>query len=562
MLGAQNITPQSTHSGYFSIDKKSRRLTDSKVATRGENAGQSDDVDAYDLILKDKARLLSLAESVRFIFSHSALREGWDNPNVFVICTLKHSDNTISRRQEVGRGLRLAVNQQGERMDHPATVHDINVLTVVASESYQDFVAALQKDISDSLASRPRHADEAYFAGKVLRTASGDVMVTPQMAKQVYFYLVKNGYTDDSDQITAAYHSAKQAQTLAALPDGLQPHADSIFQLIDSVFSPDRLKNNTENGRKAKTILLNKANFHKKEFQTLWQRINRKAAYEVKFDSSELIGKAVATLNDAHSGLRVTPLLYTIQTGTQAGQISVDMLNRAQGFQLADTLVAIRRQTIHTAVKYDLIGKIAQGTQLTRRAVAQILTGISAKIFAQFKTNPESFISEAVRIINEQKATVIIEHLSYSPLEDTFSTDIFTAAQTRQDFSQAGEKLKRHIYDYALTDSNTERAFVQQLDTARDVVVYAKLPRGFHISTPVGNYNPDWAIAFKEGSVKHVYFVAETKGSMRSMELRKIEDAKIECARRFFNKINADSLPQKIEYDVVEDFGKLMELVK
>jgi len=558
----KSITPQGTHSGYFSIDKKSRRLTDSKVATRGENAGQSDDVDAYDLILKDKARLLSLKEPVRFIFSHSALREGWDNPNVFVICTLKHSDNTISRRQEVGRGLRLAVNQQGERMDHPATVHDINVLTVIASESYQDFVAALQKDIGESLASRPRQASEAYFIGKVLCTANGDVTVTPQMARQIYLYLANNNYTDDINQITSIYHSAKQAQTLAALPDDLKPHADPIFQLIDSLFSPGQLEKNFDNDRKAKKIPLNTDNFAKKEFQTLWQRINRKAAYEVKFDSSELIDKAVAAINDAHAGLRVTPLLYTIQTGTQAGQISVDMLNRAQGFQLADTQVETRRQAIHTAIKYDLIGKIAHGTQLTRRAVAQILAGMSTDVFAQFKTNPESFISEAVRIINEQKATVIIEHLSYSPLEDTFSTDIFTAAQTRKDFSQVGEKLKRHIYDYALTDSDTEREFVQQLDTARDVVVYAKLPRGFHIPTPVGNYNPDWAIAFKEGSVKHVYFVAETKGSMSSLELSKIEDSKIQCARRFFEKINCRYAPEHVKYDVVDSFGRLMDIVK
>jgi len=322
------------------------------------------------------------------------------------------------------------------------------------------------------------------------------------------------------------------------------------------------LKNNTENGRKAKTIPLNDANFHKKEFQTLWQRINRKAAYEVKFDSSELIDKAVAAINDAHAGLRVTPLLYTIQAGTQAGQISVDMLNRAQGFQLADTQVETRQQAIHTAVKYDLIGKIAQGTQLTRRAVAQILTNIRADIFAQFKTNPESFISEAVRIINEQKATAIIEHLSYSPLEDIFSTDIFTAAQTRQDLSQAGEKLRRHIYDYVLTDSKVEREFAQTLDTASDVVVYAKLPKGFFIPTPVGNYNPDWAIAFKAGRVKHVYFVAETKGSMSSLELSKIEDSKIQCARRFFEKMNCRCTPEQVTYDVVDGFDRLMKIVK
>jgi len=207
-----------THNGYFSIDKKTSRLVDPTFKTRGETPGETDDVDAYDLILKDKERLLSFEEPVRFIFSHSALREGWDNPNVFVICTLKHSDNTISRRQEVGRGMRLSVNQGGERMDDPATVHQTNVLTVVASESYKDFVSALQKDISESLSARPRVANEEYFAGKVLKTPTGDIPVNPRLAKQIYRYLVKNDYTDDNDKIAQAYHEAKKEEQLALLP--------------------------------------------------------------------------------------------------------------------------------------------------------------------------------------------------------------------------------------------------------------------------------------------------------------------------------------------------------
>ncbi len=175
-----------THNGYFAIDKKTKKLTDPSFKTRGEEAGLSDDVDAYDLILKDKERLLSFEEPVRFIFSHSALREGWDNPNVFVMCMLKHSDNTISRRQEVGRGLRISVNQHGDRMDHPATVHDVNILTVVASESYKDFVANLQREISDSLSARPRKADKAYFTGKVITTETGALEITPMiMAKDI-----------------------------------------------------------------------------------------------------------------------------------------------------------------------------------------------------------------------------------------------------------------------------------------------------------------------------------------------------------------------------------------
>ena len=546
-----------THSGYFSIDKKTKRLADPDVEKRGENAGLSNDVDAYDLILKDKERLLSFAEPVRFIFSHSALREGWDNPNVFVICALKHSDNTISRRQEVGRGLRLSVNQTGDRMDHPAIVHDVNVLTVVASESYKDFVSALQKDISESLSARPKIADEAYFTGKVLKTPTGNIEVTPQLAKQLYKYLLKNDYSDDADHITGAYHEAKKEGTLAPLPPELHAHAEQVYQLIDSVFSDSQMFEISDDRRPKKNPL--NSNFDKQEFKELWNRINRKAAYSVDFDSAELVKKAVEELDKS---LRVTPLQYTIQKGEQVDQVTADALKSGDGFKVSETTVEYDKQSIHSTVKYDLIGKVAEGTQLTRRTTADILKGISVAVFAQFRTNPESFISEAIRLINEQKATMIIEHLAYDPVEDKFDLDIFTSGQTKQDFSKAGDKLNRHIYDYVITDSGIEREFVKELDTCTDVVVYAKLPRGFLIPTPVGDYNPDWAISFKEGAIKHVYFVAETKGSMSSMDLRPIEATKIECARKFFDEINRKYAPENVKYDVVNSFGKLMELVK
>lgn len=546
-----------THSGYFSIDKKTKRLADPAVEKRGENAGLSNDVDAYDLILKDKERLLSFAEPVRFIFSHSALREGWDNPNVFVICALKHSDNTISRRQEVGRGLRLSVNQTGDRMDHPAIVHDVNVLTVVASESYKDFVSALQKDISESLSARPKIADEAYFTGKVLKTPTGNIEVTPQLAKQLYKYLLKNDYSDDADHITGAYHEAKKEGTLAPLPPELHAHAEQVYQLIDSVFSDSQMFEISDDRRPKKNPL--NSNFDKQEFKELWNRINRKAAYSVDFDSAELVKKAVEELDKS---LRVTPLQYTIQKGEQVDQVTADALKSGDGFKVSETTVEYDKQSIHSMVKYDLIGKVAEGTQLTRRTTADILKGMSVAVFAQFRTNPESFIAEAIRLINEQKATMIIEHLAYDPVEDKFDLDIFTSGQTKQDFSKAGDKLNRHIYDYVITDSGIEREFVKELDTCTDVVVYAKLPRGFLIPTPVGDYNPDWAISFKEGAIKHVYFVAETKGSMSSMDLRPIEATKIECARKFFDEINRKYAPENVKYDVVNSFGKLMELVK
>ena len=545
-----------THNGYFSIDKKTKKLTDPSFKMRGEDAGLSDDVDAYDLILKDKERLLSFAEPVRFIFSHSALREGWDNPNVFVMCMLKHSDSTISRRQEVGRGLRISVNQHGDRTDNPATVHDVNILTVVASESYKDFVGNLQREISDSLSARPRKADEAYFTGKVINTEAGTVKITSNQAKGIEFYTVQNRYVDRNHQIAEAYHEAKANETLAPLPPDLAPYEKQVFYLIDSVFSESQLPD-VGDDRKPKTNPLN-ANFWKKEFKALWSRINQKAVYRVEFDSSELIRNSIRTLDKE---LRVTPLQYTIQSGVQGDQITGAQLRSGDGFALTNTSVETHNASIHSMVTYDLLGKIAENTQLTRKTITKILSGVQAAVFKQFKQNPEHFIAKSSRLINEQKATIIIERLSYDNIAETHDVDIFTTGQSKQDFTKASEKLKNHIYDYVITDSKVERKFVKELDTSSEVVVYVKLPRGFLIPTPVGGYNPDWAISFKEGSVKHIYFVAETKGSISSMELRAIEQTKIECARKFFAEINRKIDPEHVKYDVVTSYEKLMETV-
>ena len=549
------IEPEKTHNGYFSIDKK-KRLTDPSVKKTGEDKGLSDDVNAYDLILKHKERLVSLTEPTRFIFSHSALREGWDNPNVFVMCMLKHSDNTISRRQEVGRGLRLAVDQHGDRIDHPAIVHDVNVLNVVASESYKDFVSGLQKEIADTLTSRPRQATEAYFTGKILATESGPIEVTPEMAAGFEFYLIQNGYVDRQKNIVDKYHDAKEAGILAELPEDLKPYADQVFALIDSVFSDAKLPK-VDDGRKPKKNPLN-ANFRKREFKELWARINQKAVYCVEFKTDELVKKCKSALD---SQLCVTPLQYTVKMGEQIDGLSDSQLESGTGFTVTETRTEHGR-SVHSRVKYDLPGKISEDTQLTRQTVATILTSTKPSVFSKFRQNPEHFIAEASRIIKEQKAAVIIERLSYDAVADRYETDIFTANQIGQDFSRATKKLKNHVYDYVIADSDVERCFVGELDTSSEVVVYAKLPRGFLIPTPVGDYNPDWAISFKRGSVKHIYFVAETKGAMSSMELREIEKTKIECARKFFTGISEQVSHDRVKYDVVHNYGKLMEIVE
>ena len=557
------INPQNTHKGYFAIDKK-KHLIDPKIKTRGEEKGLANDESAtaaYDLILKEKELLLSFEEPTRFIFSHSALREGWDNPNVFVMCMLKHanSDNTISRRQEVGRGLRIAVNQQGERQDDPATVHDINVLSVVASESFKDFVTKLQSEISDSLSARPKKADKEYFTNKVLKTIDGDVSVTPDMAEGIEYYLIQNGYVNRQKQVTDKYHQARKSDQLEALPEELIPYAEQVVELIDSVFSEAQLPEVSDD-RAPKTNPLN-ANFDKKEFQKLWNKINKKAVYQVDFKSEELIDNCVSAIDKE---LYVPPLQYTVEEGEQKAQQTDEMLKQGEAFKRTGSNIVEHKDSVHSSVKYDLIGKVSSSTNLTRKTVCLVLQKMELEKFDMFKVNPEQFISECSRLINEQKATATIQHLTYDLIDEVYDIELFTGAQLKQDFSKIGEKLKKHVYDYVVTDSDKEREFVNELDISDMIEVYAKLPNGFRIPTPLGSdgYNPDWAIAFKEGSVKHVLFVAETKGSMSSLQLRAIEKGKIDCARKYFERLEQETEDIKVKFDMVASYETLLNKVR
>lgn len=543
------------HGGYFSIDKKTGRDVDPTIAKRGEEAGSASNAGDYDLILKDKERLLGIATPLRFLFSHSALREGWDNPNVFVMGMLKKSDNSVSRRQEVGRGLRLAVNQHGERMDDPATVHDVNQLTVVCDESYDEFVTGLQKEIAETLSARPRKASEEFFTGKTYKDESGiELMIDAILAKQLMRYLIKNDYIGDDDTVTQTYKDARTTDEMAPTPESLAPIIDFVLPLVDALYLDVPLP---KNDRKPKTIPFNQANFDKKEFQALWKRVSHKAVYQVEFDSEELTEKCVDALD---RDLKVASLQYVVQTGAQRDGLEAEHLESGSGFSVTETATYTETLSARSQVKYDLLGEIAEKTHLTRRTASAILRRILPPTFAKFKLNPEQFITEAARIINEQKATVIVEHLAYDTLDATYDSVIFTQNQSAQDFTKAGEKLSKHVYDYVVTDSKVERSFVTELDTSKEVAVYAKLPRGFSIPTPVGDYNPDWAIAFTEGSVKHVYFVAETKGSLSSLQLKGVENAKIDCARKFFQSLN-EKHNQSVKYDVVTDYAELMQLV-
>ena len=546
------------HKGYFSIDKKTGRSIDSQVKRGSEF---SDDISAYDLILKNKERLLSFEEPTRFIFSHSALREGWDNPNVFQICTLKHSDSNTAKRQEVGRGLRLCVNQAGTRMDAQSCgdrVHDINILTVVASESYKTFVSDLQSDIKSVLYDRPTVATSEYFKGKYIKVDDIPTLIDDEAANAIEFYLIQNGYVDMKRKVTDKYRADVAMNTLAPLPEELQPMGEGIHTLIQAVYDDRVLAEMFTDGHETKIREnpLNE-NFAKKEFQALWKEINHKYAYTVSFDSDELIAKSIAHINEK---LFVSELQYTTTIGRQKANMNEYEVDRGESFGGEKTRTQTLRHAGINQIKYDLIGKVAEGAVLTRRTVAAILSGLNPDKLYMFRNNPEEFISKVVKLIKEQKATMIVEHIQYNQIEGGYDSTIFTAEKSSQGFEKAFRATKA-IQDYVFTDGiaeeSVERRFVEDLDIADEVCVYAKLPKGFHIPTPVGNYSPDWAIAFYEGKVKHIFFVAETKGTMDSLQLKPIEQAKISCAKKLFNEMSTS----KVKYHDVDSYQNLLNLM-
>ena len=472
------IGVRETHKGYFSIDKKSSRFVDPKVSARESD---SDDAVAYDLIMRDKERLLSFEEPTRFLFSHSALKEGWDNPNVFQICTLKNSDSTIKKRQEVGRGLRLCVDQNGVRIDSSIPgidVHDLNALTVVAGESYEQFAKQLQNEIAETLKDRPQKAD-----------------------------LV----------------------------------ADKTDMAVN------------ERNRNISSITVNE-NFDKKEFQELWSLINKRSVYNVRFDSEELIRKCISSLD---ASLRVSDVRYAIKHGQMKKIESREQLQQGGSFVTLDTQTESAHLAARSNIKYDLVGKLMDETRLTRKTIVSILAGVTPGTFLLFRKNPEEFIIRAAKFINEQKAMTMIESITYEVIDDAFDADIFTKNTWNGRLGHNAIPVEKHIYDYVVTDSKTEQTFARELNASHEVQVFAKLPRGFFVPTPVGDYHPDWAIVFKEDETMR-YLIIETKGSLDSLELRKVEDAKIQCARKHFESLNTGNL----QYEVVSNYEELLEIVK
>lgn len=538
------------HSGYFSIDKKGKSVDPS--LKRGSE--ESDDITAYDLIMKDKERLLSFEEPTRFIFSHSALKEGWDNPNVFQICALKsaESGSLTRRRQEVGRGMRLCVNKNGNRLDFESVgdqVHEINKLTVIASESYEAFAKGLQKEISDTLKDRPQKAEVEYFIGKIVSNEKEEVYrLTEDDAKKLNKILYKNDIIDENDKITPEGKEIIE-QNKMPLPMTLEPFRASIGQLLQSIYTGEAFKPEDER----QTIILNtNPNFKKKEFQELWEKINLRTIYEVKFDTNKLISDSKIRINaQLHIGDRIYELKTgELQDGTKEQMQEGTLIKESERQSLK------LKNDLYTDTVYDIVGEIEVLTNLTRTTIVAILKSIKEEKFLLLRKNPEEFIAKCSKLINEVKAGLIINNIVYHKIEERH--DAKTVFTNDKSALRNSDLLKKHIYDYLTSDSKIESDFARALENSTEVVVYAKLPKSFSISTPVANYSPDWAIVFDKEKVRHIYFISETKGSDSDMDLREIERLKIHCATEHFKEISGN----EVKFDRVSSYDKLMEIVQ
>ena len=563
----ESIDVSCTHSGYFSIDRKSKQLIDPEAPKRGQVG--SSDVSAYDLIMRSKERLLDLdpkRSPVRFIFSHSALREGWDNPNVFQICTLKQSSSDIRKRQEVGRGLRLCVNNLGVRQDSSvlgSRVHDINVLTIVASESYESFAQGLQQELVEELNGALTALDINFFKGQQLSDESGKVhKITSSEAKKLRDHLVEQGFVDKKGQLTATGRTvlaAGELQVPASLPK-LRDCAAALNALLKAQLPRARRSAGiVSDSRKHQRLSPKAALMQSQEFKELWQRISPKTIYSVDFDSSELVRAAVSHIDQY---LQVNQLIYTVEQGSMAAGMKQKALEQGAAFKEEKSKVITDGMLTKTvsassvsSTRYDLVGRLVELTKLTRRTVVAILQQIRSDKFECFKRNPEEFIVKVAQLINEAKSQTIVAHISYNLTDEHYDQSIFYDHSPV--LSSILSEAKKHLYASVACDSQVEQKLAHDLDQSDQVCFYIKLPKVFSIRTPLGNYSPDWAIVFKEDSgIKHCYFVAETKGNLSSLELRPVEQGKIACAQKHFEALGPD-----VSYHAITSFSELMQLV-
>ncbi|MCB0444315.1 MAG: DEAD/DEAH box helicase family protein [Ignavibacteriae bacterium] len=519
------VNASEVHNGYFSIDKRSKASNRKEKYEyfRDTSGAIKADEDTYNLIMRDKETLLSFDSKLRFIFSHSALKEGWDNPNVFQICTLKDAGNSdIRRRQEIGRGLRLCVNQDGERVYGFET----NTLTVMATESYVDFVDNLQKEIESDTGIKFGVLASHSFNNVVISIDEDEVTYLGQeKSEQLYDYLILKGYIDAKGKVKDELRIAIKEDNVE-LPEEFTEDEHIEKQIINHLKDAAG-KLEIKNQDDKKQVRVNKRILNSPEFAALWERVKYKTTFSVDFDSDSLIKECVRALDDR---LKITrgKLHYTkVTLGMNLGGIQAN----------EDPTTYSENVNDEVEVLPDIVGYLQNETQLTRKSIVKILTGTNKLPY--FKINPQKFIEGCIDIINEQMRLHIIDGIKYKKMGDAeyYSQELFENEELFGYLKSNLKESEKSPYDYVIYDSGIESKLATDFEKSDNISVYAKLPNWFKIDTPLGTYNPDWAILWKDGNDEKLYFVVESKGSTGLFDLRPKEQGKIDCGKRHFEAL-------------------------
>jgi type III restriction enzyme len=528
---------EQVHDGYFAIDSKGRGSN--KVEYFKDTSGTTQaDGDAYNLIMKDKERLLDLDTKLKFIFSHSTLREGWDNPNVFQICTLNETKSTIKKRQEIGRGLRIAVDQDGERVYG----FDVNTLTVMANESYEDFAKELQKEIEEEEGIRFGVVEEHSFAAIPILGKDGDnTLLGVEQSELIFQHLKREQYIDERGKIQDKLRLDIK-HNVVSLPEDVKDQKSQITSLLRKLAG----KLNIKNADDKRPIKLNKQVLLNEDFKQLWDKIKYKTTYRVDFDAEKLVENCAKALRDQ---LRVSKARFRYETskleidrgGVQTGEAKQQVQTyEAKDFPLPDILTILQDET-----------------QLTRRSIAKML--IESGRLPSFTNNPQKFIEQAIDIIKSEMRMVIVDGIKYQKIGDDhfYAQELFESEELFGYLNKNMLEARKSIFDHVVYDSDIERNFAQAFEENEGVELYAKLPSWFKIDTPLGSYNPDWAVVYESNGNKKLYFVVETKGSLFGDAIRATEKAKIDCGREHFK-----ALESGVAYEVADGFDRFLDVVE
>jgi type III restriction enzyme len=522
-----DTTAEEVHNGYFSADKKGV-LKDTSGSTQ-------DDEDTYNLIMKDKERLLSFDTKLRFIFSHSALREGWDNPNVFQICTLNETQSEVKKRQEIGRGLRLCVNQEGERQYGSF----VNTLTVIANESYEEFAAKLQKEYETESGIRFGIIETHLFANIPVKQEDGSIKYLGQEASEAIFKaFLDNGYIDETGEVQDKLKIDIKDNKLNVPEDYEHVKAD-ITALARKVCSGLNIKNNSDK----KTIKLNKQVYLDPEFKNLWDRIKYKTTYSVDFDSEKLIDECCKEMQTSLS-VSSAKLIYT-----KAGlDISAGGVEAVESDRYAVGLENLQENLP------DIIAYLQNETNLTRKTIVDIL--LKSKTLHLFKKNPQRYMEQVAQIITAKMRLMIVDGIKYTKIgnDEYYAQELFESEELIGYLSKNMMESKKSVYEYVVYDSANEEKFARSFENNSKVKLYAKLPGWFTIPTPLGSYNPDWAVLIDADGRDKLYFVLETKADTMFDALRPTERAKIECGKKHF-----EALGTEVGFEDIDSFEGFIE---